>query len=57
MTRTEQTKARAFQIGKNKNDSGNEQCYPIRRQGQLQPEQARRRILAGRLRQAQPDSR
>ena len=35
----------------------NEQRYPIRGQGQPQPEQARRRILGFPLRQARPDSR
>jgi hypothetical protein len=47
-------KPKTFQIGKSKNL---EQGNPIRGQGQPQPEQARRRTLGGRLRQAWPDSR
>ena len=42
----------------NNNDSiaTHEQRYPIRGQGQPQPEQSRSIILGGSLRQAQPDS-
>jgi transposase len=57
MTRTAKTKAKTFQIRKNKDKNTDEQRYPIRGQSQPQPEQARRRILGGHLRQAQPDSR
>jgi hypothetical protein len=46
-----------FPMRKDKNDPTNEQRHPIRRQRRPQPEPARRRILAGSTRQAQPDSR
>jgi hypothetical protein len=57
MTETEKTKTKLSKKGKSKNHPTNEQRCPIRGQGQPQPEQARRRILGGHLRQAQPDSR
>jgi hypothetical protein len=57
MRETERTKAKTFQIMKNKDKNTDEQRNPIRGQSQQQPEQARRRILGGSLRQAQPDSR
>jgi hypothetical protein len=57
MTRTAKTKAKTFQIRKKQRQNIDEQRYPIRGQSQQQPEQARRRILGGSLRQAQPDSR
>ena len=50
-------KAKAFLSRKNKTSQRNEQRSPTRDQNQPQPEHARRRILAGSMRQAQPDSR
>ncbi len=57
ITGTEGQKQELSKEGKDKDRTFNEQSYPNRGQGQPQPEQARRRILGGRLRQAQPDSR
>ncbi len=53
MTRTERTKAKTFQIRKKqKRIQPMNNVTPTRGQGQPQPEQARRRILGGSMRQA-----
>jgi hypothetical protein len=57
MRKTEGQKQKLSKSGKSKNKSTDEQRYPTRGQSQPQPEQARRRILGGSMRQAQPDSR